>query len=146
MDSFKDDEPPPPYSPGPSPGPDRDALFNDHQAPDAGQTFDCIERNIASSKHCHEIRRHDHDKFTMERTSGTPSSIGARIEGQTVTSDGMSHTTLYANSRRLGSARFLQYRGDSAELYLGPAYSPPPTMEPGEDDSQRYPTFCFVRI
>jgi hypothetical protein len=64
----------------------------------------------------------------MERTSGTPSSIGARIEGQTVTSDGMSHTTLYADSRRLGSARFLQYRGDSAELYLGPAYTPPPTQ------------------
>ena len=128
MDPFEEDESPPPYSPGPSPGPEGDAVFNDHHAPDAGQTFDCIEKSIANAKHCHEIRRHGHDKFTMERTATTPSSTGARIEGETVTRDGTSHTTLYANSRRVGSARFLEHRGDCAELYLGPAYSPPPTQ------------------
>jgi hypothetical protein len=103
-------------------------VFNDHHAPDARQTFDCIEKNIANAKHCHEIRRHGHGKFTMERTFGTPSSIGARIEGETVTRDGTSHTTLYANSRRVGSARFFTHPGDCAELFLGPDYSPSPTQ------------------
>ena len=132
MDPFEDDELPPPYSPGPSPGPslglDGEVVFHEHHVPDTKQTFDCIERNIANAKHCHEIRRHGHDKFTMERMSGMPSSVPAKIEGQTLTSDGTSHTTLYADSRRVATARFLEHRHDCAELYFGPVYRPSETQ------------------
>ncbi len=126
MDAFEVYEPPPPYSAGPSPAPDRDTVFNHHHAPDVGQTFDCIEQHIANAKHCHVIRRHGHDKFTIERICASSFSVGAKIEGEAVTSDGITRTTLYANSSRIGTARIFGHRSDYVELHLGPTYSPPP--------------------
>ena len=119
MASFGEEEPPPPYSPSPD---QESTVLADH-TPDTSHTFDRIERHIEHAKHCHEIRRHGNNRFTIERMARAPSFPGERIEGQTIVSDGVSHTTLYAHNMRIATARFFEL-SDVYQIHIGSSYHP----------------------
>jgi hypothetical protein len=127
MNTMEQEEPPPPYSPGPDPdvsffcGQEAHQSIQQRHDPDANHTFDCIEKHIANARHSDEICRYGSNRFSVKRSSSAPGASAELLEGDIIGISGQSHISLYAHSRRVATLRF---RSDYGELHFGPAYNP----------------------